>query len=107
MLPAPIEHTRPPGSGKCPPSSGRDRDWIEYGSDCYMFVDTPLTFGEARHACVLEYSELASIHDNNTNKFINDNIQLQDFPYSWWIGMHRTQSTTHHNPNFGRILYLL
>ena len=81
--------TRPPTSGLCPSAGETGHDWVEFEGRCYMFFDLAVTFAVARQECSLINSELTSIHNNNTNAFIQSMIQIPSFDSHWWIGMIR------------------
>ena len=62
-----------------------------------MFVENLLTYSEASYWCQSESAHLASIHNNNTNKFINDNIQSKGIANAWWIGLYTAASECTHS----------
>ena len=77
--------------GSCP-GSERGRDWIEFGPDCYMFIDEAKTFADARHDCQMMHAELVSIHSKDENDFLDAHIQDPGFVGMWWLGFIRTIS---------------
>jgi hypothetical protein len=81
-------YTRPPADGSCPTSSPGE-DWLEFGDHCYLFAEQYVTLSEARLACNVRGTELASVHSEEESRFIADHIKSPTFTGWWWIGLVR------------------
>nr|XP_046236153.1 galactose-specific lectin nattectin [Scatophagus argus] len=63
--------------------------WSRYGEHCFMFIDSEKTWIEAEGYCLFEGGNLASIHSQEENHFIQALTRgdTHDFPETW-IGGH-------------------
>ncbi|KAM4611643.1 galactose-specific lectin nattectin-like [Polymixia lowei] len=63
--------------------------WSRYGTRCFIFIDSAKTWLEAEAYCLFEEANLASIHSDNENRFIQalTRGKTHNFPRTW-IGGH-------------------
>ncbi|XP_044040266.1 ladderlectin-like isoform X5 [Siniperca chuatsi] len=59
--------------------------WSRFGKRCFIFIDSPKTWAEAENYCLFEGANLASIHSDEENHFIQDLTRgdSHDFPETW------------------------
>jgi len=82
--------TPPAGSGHCTSSSSGD-NWVEFGTHCYLFRPLDyVTMPVANQRCVLEEGQLASVHSDEGNDFIQQHV-VTSTPQTQWIGLLKTQ----------------
>ncbi|CAJ1048268.1 ladderlectin-like isoform X5 [Xyrichtys novacula] len=69
-------------------------DWSQYGSRCFIFIDTPKSWIEAESYCLFEGGNLASIHSDDENHFIQGLTRgyTHEFPEAWIGGQDAIQS---------------
>ncbi|KAI8778039.1 lymphocyte antigen 75 [Biomphalaria glabrata] len=65
-------------------SSSCGQGWIQYKDDCYLLVQSDVTWTEARLQCLHESSELTSIHSLEENKFLSSRLPNNS---KFWIGL--------------------
>ncbi|XP_055860395.1 C-type mannose receptor 2-like [Biomphalaria glabrata] len=65
-------------SGSC------GQGWIQYKDDCYLLVQSNVTWTEARSKCLHESSELTSIHSLEENTFLSSRLPNNS---KFWIGL--------------------
>ncbi|XP_029283126.1 galactose-specific lectin nattectin [Cottoperca gobio] len=59
--------------------------WSLFGRQCFLFIDSPKTWAEAEGYCLFEAANLASVHSNVENHFIQalTRADTHDFPLTW------------------------
>ncbi|XP_035850138.1 neurocan core protein [Sander lucioperca] len=91
-----IPNTRtPPGVTRvqCDENSCPE-DWSRLGNRCFAFIDSPKTWSEAEDYCLFEGGNLASVHSNEENNFIQilTKEDTHEFPLTWIGGNDCIQS---------------
>ena len=87
------ESTKPPSNknGSCPGELYGATSWLKYESYCYLPVSQSMSWHNARLHCakLASSATLVSIHSNEENKFVRDNMPK---PRLWskagWIGLY-------------------
>ncbi|XP_069815124.1 macrophage mannose receptor 1-like [Dendropsophus ebraccatus] len=67
------------------------RDYYNYGDASYKFDKTKRSWDEARHECLKDNAQLASILDEYTTSFLNLHLVKHMEPF--WIGLHSSNET--------------
>ncbi|XP_015226382.1 PREDICTED: ladderlectin-like [Cyprinodon variegatus] len=59
--------------------------WSSFGYRCFLFIDTPKTWTEAEFYCQFEGANLASVHSDEENHFIQSLTRgnTHSFPQTW------------------------
>ncbi|XP_038078467.1 macrophage mannose receptor 1-like [Patiria miniata] len=86
------DSTKPP-STVVPPKGYCPDGWKAFGQDCYMFDPTYTrgSFQDAKVDCEGFGAQLASIHSEQENSFIKDNVAPPTLTYGLWIGLQKGQ----------------
>ncbi|XP_010891412.1 ladderlectin-like [Esox lucius] len=59
--------------------------WYNYGSHCFRFINTAMSWAESEQFCVLQRGNLASIHNKDEDNFIKVLMRVQagGLPVTW------------------------
>ena len=69
--------------------------WVEFGDDCYLFMGRDdygqglTNWDDAKVQCELHSATLASIHSEEEDNFIFENMKSIQPYYDYWCGLHQ------------------
>ncbi|XP_071789139.1 uncharacterized protein [Asterias amurensis] len=75
--------TQEPSFGGLCPANG----FLQYGTDCFKLMTTPMSFIDAKKACEGQTATLASVRDGFSEAFIVANMLYKNNLDSAWIGL--------------------
>lgn len=75
-------------------SSCPSSDWLQWGSECYLFERTPLQFNDALTRCTMQDGQMVSINTQQELVFLREVLSAADngnssYPELFWIGFYR------------------
>uniref|UniRef100_A0AAZ3R3B2 C-type lectin domain-containing protein n=1 Tax=Oncorhynchus tshawytscha TaxID=74940 RepID=A0AAZ3R3B2_ONCTS len=78
------------------------KDWFQFNSRCFMFVQTARTWPEAENTVKYLGANLASVHSSEESQFLQAVVLIKtgDFPLTWIGGYDAVQANVEKVPNY-------